>query len=252
MPECVYPDCRALMEEKRGCEACGRCQCGCRALAPIAKWNRPDLAHVKGKPTRFLRGHSGRISIIEWPSKLKIEELYSIGRTIQYVADFISDLNGRTIWTATVRTRMIELGIPLLPTHEHNKWTHKHPHVASTRSRNMSAVNRRIWAGVARPGHTKGIKAAIKAAAIAKLARRVLVVCKCGCRRIKSLPPCKVLPEGNYYSGSCRARHLNHERKLKRLTLTSAMVPPVPIRIPEWARGNVERLHQLQQEEAGE
>jgi DNA-binding XRE family transcriptional regulator len=40
---------------------CGYCHRGCGQKAPIAKKTRPRYGHVKGEPTRFLRGHSPRI-----------------------------------------------------------------------------------------------------------------------------------------------------------------------------------------------
>lgn len=39
----------------------GLCGCGCGRRAPIAKMTNRRLGHVKGQPTRFLRGHSGRV-----------------------------------------------------------------------------------------------------------------------------------------------------------------------------------------------
>ena len=36
------------------------CECGCGGLAPIAKNNDVRRGHVKGKPTRFIKGHSSR------------------------------------------------------------------------------------------------------------------------------------------------------------------------------------------------
>ena len=46
-------------------------------------------------------------------------------------------------------------------------------------------------------------------------ARRVTVVCKCGCGRTRELSPSKV---SNFYSRDCASRFYSHERKLKRLT----------------------------------
>lgn len=37
----------------------GLCQCGCGQAAPIATRNHGRHGHIKGLPTRFLRGHSG-------------------------------------------------------------------------------------------------------------------------------------------------------------------------------------------------
>lgn len=38
----------------------GFCGCGCGKLAPIAKKTKRQLGHVKGRPTRYIRGHSHR------------------------------------------------------------------------------------------------------------------------------------------------------------------------------------------------
>jgi hypothetical protein len=36
----------------------GLCQCGCGERTRVSAWNRPKLGHVKGKPVRFIPGHS--------------------------------------------------------------------------------------------------------------------------------------------------------------------------------------------------
>lgn len=44
------------------------CECGCGQPTPIAKRTRPYLGHVKGQPTRFLRGHNAvpRLGLDRW------------------------------------------------------------------------------------------------------------------------------------------------------------------------------------------
>lgn len=34
------------------------CECGCGHPAPIAERSRPSMGHVKGRPLRFIQGHS--------------------------------------------------------------------------------------------------------------------------------------------------------------------------------------------------
>lgn len=41
------------------------CECGCGQPTPIATMTRTVLGHVKGKPLRFVNGHSGRWQPIE-------------------------------------------------------------------------------------------------------------------------------------------------------------------------------------------
>lgn len=36
------------------------CNCGCGALAPIAKWSDVRRGWIKGEPVRFIRGHANR------------------------------------------------------------------------------------------------------------------------------------------------------------------------------------------------
>lgn len=49
----------------------GRCHCGCGRSSPIARKTRASLGHVKGQPTRFVRGHTNRTGApapaADWP-----------------------------------------------------------------------------------------------------------------------------------------------------------------------------------------
>lgn len=38
----------------------GYCQCGCGQKTKVAKRNRYDIGHVKGKPVDYIHGHQGR------------------------------------------------------------------------------------------------------------------------------------------------------------------------------------------------
>lgn len=38
------------------------CECGCGNLAPISTFSRAKTGHVKGQPSRFIRGHNGGLN----------------------------------------------------------------------------------------------------------------------------------------------------------------------------------------------
>lgn len=42
------------------------CECGCGRLAPIAQRNDATKGYVKGRPTRFIRGHANRKDIPDY------------------------------------------------------------------------------------------------------------------------------------------------------------------------------------------
>src|SRR5215204_3871198 len=44
----------------------GHCQCGCGRKTTIAKRNNRRLGWIKGNPVRFIRGHHGRKSRVDY------------------------------------------------------------------------------------------------------------------------------------------------------------------------------------------
>lgn len=43
----------------------GYCHCGCGSKTPLSKINRPNKGVIKGQPTKFIRGHVGRLNAIK-------------------------------------------------------------------------------------------------------------------------------------------------------------------------------------------
>jgi hypothetical protein len=73
------------------------CECGCGQPAPIAKRTQRNAGHVKGRPIRFILGHSLKgARPREWARTLTVEAGQRIGNAVVMDPDVILDGPGRT------------------------------------------------------------------------------------------------------------------------------------------------------------
>jgi hypothetical protein len=252
---CVYEDCRAPLPEKGGCQECGRCQCGCGELAPIALRTTVREGHVAGNHKRFVSGHIRRLQ--DKPSRGMLEELYRRGMSIRDIAGHLGSTLGRRPCDETVRQWLIKYNIPLRE--PSMAFAVAVRHKPDVRAKVMENQKRAVAASPAcRKGYSHSTpdkcrasaRKALAALRAARKASRIQVVCaNPACGKSRSLTPAEYakLRLTPYRCQPCGAAHLSHERRLQRLASVS-IIADRPVNIPEWARENVERLHQLQQE----
>lgn len=266
MIQCAYEDCRAELPEMAGCQMCRRCQCGCGQYVKLITKTSTTQKRRKGFYNVFVRGHYSAINISTGSLKKRsgcpasyqcpfsgnrLHELYwQENMSPQEIANLATVLleSDAPISRAVVGRWLKEQRVEIKSLSE----AKRSPNCLKASMRQIELMHSRVKSLVERGafhprnGNAKRLqtKSAIRKMAASKR-RRVSVTCvRCGARVERR--PCEAMDQSKVFCSRRCVCLANNERKRDEYLMRPLV--SVPLRIPEWARENVERLRQLQQE----